>query len=153
MASAGEYDEQLRVPGWYWLVAAALVALLGAEFHIGLALPWKIATYAVMGGLVAALLLRSGATRVRIAEGSLIASGSTLPLGYAGRVDALDATATRAVMGPAADPDAYLVTRPWVHTAVRVQVVDPHDDTPYWLLGTRHPEALAAALERARARR
>lgn len=145
-----QYDERLQAPAWYWPVAAALVAMLGAEFHIGLALPWKIVTYAVAGGLVATVLLRGGAARVRVADGTLTAGGSSLPLRYAGRVTALDAAATRAVMGPATDPDAYVVTRPWVHTAVRVQVVDPQDDTPYWLLGTRHPQELAAALERAR---
>jgi hypothetical protein len=33
---------------------------------------------------------------------------------------------------------------------VAVQLEDPEDDTPYWVVGSRRPEALAAALEQAR---
>jgi hypothetical protein len=40
------------------------------------------------------------------------------------------------------------VTRGWLAQSVRVQVEDPEDDTPYWLVGTRRPEQLAAALQR-----
>ncbi len=49
-------------------------------------------------------------------------------------------------MGSEADARAYLLVRPYLKRAVRVTVVDPADPTPYWLVGTRHPEALAAAL-------
>jgi len=49
-----------------------------------------------------------------------------------------------------ADRNAFLVSRPWLHTAVRLMVVDPDDDTPYWIVGTRHPEELLAALDRTR---
>jgi hypothetical protein len=34
---------------------------------------------------------------------------------------------------------------------VRVPILDPADPAPYWVLSTRHPERLAAALEEARA--
>jgi hypothetical protein len=34
---------------------------------------------------------------------------------------------------------------------VRVPLLDPADPAPYWVVSTRHPEALAAALERAQA--
>jgi len=34
-----------------------------------------------------------------------------------------------------------------------VQIDDPRDPAPYWLLATRHPESLAAALAALRAGR
>jgi hypothetical protein len=43
-----------------------------------------------------------------------------------------------------------LVLPPFVPTAVRVELHDPADPTPYWLVGTRHPHHLAAAIEAAR---
>ena len=45
-----------------------------------------------------------------------------------------------------ADARAFLLLRPYVKTAVRVDLEDPADPTPYWLLSSRRPEALAAAL-------
>jgi hypothetical protein len=45
-----------------------------------------------------------------------------------------------------ADRNAFLVSRPWLHTAVRLMVTDPDDDTPYWIVGTRQPERLLAAV-------
>ncbi|HEY5420452.1 MAG TPA: DUF3093 family protein, partial [Marmoricola sp.] len=39
-----------------------------------------------------------------------------------------------------------LATRPYLKAAVRVPVSDPDDPAPYWLVGTRHPDRLAAAL-------
>jgi hypothetical protein len=63
-----------------------------------------------------------------------------------GTPEQLDKDATRRVLGVEADARAYLVTRPYLKHAVRVPVHDPADPTPYWLVATRHPERLAAAL-------
>ena len=55
--------------------------------------------------------------------------------------------ATRAlVAGPEADARAYLVLRPYVRTAVQVDLADPADPAPYWLISSRHPKRLADAL-------
>ncbi len=59
---------------------------------------------------------------------------------------ALDADATRRLAGVEADARAYLLLRPYLKRAVRVDVTDPADPAPYWLLSTRQPDELAAAL-------
>ncbi len=61
---------------------------------------------------------------------------------------ALDATQTRAELGTRLDARAFLCQRGWIHTAVRVDLVDPLDPTPYWIVSTRHPDDLVAALAR-----
>ena len=48
--------------------------------------------------------------------------------------------------GRDADARAYLLIRPYLQAPVRVDVRDPADPTPYWLVSTRHPEQLAAAV-------
>ena len=50
------------------------------------------------------------------------------------------------MLGVEADARAYLATRPYLKAAVKVPVSDPDDPAPYWLVGTRHPDRLAAAL-------
>ena len=52
--------------------------------------------------------------------------------------------------GQLLDARAYLLIRGWVDPVLRVEVVDSDDPTPYWLLSTRHPESIAAAIAAAR---
>ncbi|GAB7189988.1 DUF3093 domain-containing protein [Kineococcus sp. NUM-3379] len=110
--------------------------------------------FGVTGSLVAALAavalvvgaLVASATAVRVADGVLVAGRSRIPLDCLGAAVPLDAAAMRRELGPALDARAHLVTRAWVRTGVRVPVEDPEDPTPYWLVSTRRPDRLAAAL-------
>ncbi len=148
--SSGTYAERLLVPLWWWLVAAGLVALLGAEFHVGLPLLVKVVTYVVFGATAAFLLAFAGGVRVAVERGELVGGRARLPLQFAGDVVVVDRAAMRRLMGPGTDPAAYSVTRPWIPGGVRVSVTDPDDATPYWLLSSRHPRELAGAITAAR---
>jgi Protein of unknown function (DUF3093) len=44
------------------------------------------------------------------------------------------------------------VVRGYIPTAVLLLLDDPTDDTPYWVVSTRHPDRLVAALMAAGAR-
>lgn len=144
------YDERLRVPPWWWLAAVLLVAVLAVEAHLGVAVWVDILTVALLGTVAVALLLFVGAAHVAVAADTLAAGRARLPLQFAGEVAVLDRAAMRRLLGPGADPAAFTVVRPWVPGGVRVEVVDPADDTPYWLLSSRHPAELARAIEAAR---
>lgn len=145
------YEERLHVPWWWWPAAAALVALFSVELAVGLPRLAQVATVLVFGGVAGALLLSGGSARIRLANGNLYAGRAVLPLAHTGSLRVLDRRSTSLAMGREADAAAYTVTRPWLPGAVRVEVDDPADDTPYWLLGSRRPAELAAAIERARA--
>lgn len=146
-----DYDERLSVPGWWWPVAGGLVAMLGTELNAGLPLAAKVATYALVLAVAAGLLLFAGSARVGVHEATLEAGRARLPLEFAGPIDVLDRSGTRTALGTAADPAAYTVTRSWLPGSIRVEVRDPDDPTPYWLIGSRHPDRLAAAVVAARA--
>ena len=60
---------------------------------------------------------------------------------HLGAAEALDAEQTRRVAGVEADARAFLLLRPYLKRAVRVEITDPADPAPYWLLGTRRPDA------------
>jgi hypothetical protein len=72
-----------------------------------------------------------------------------IELDYLGEVTSLDAEQTSRRAGVEADARAHLVLRPYVQTAVQVALVDPDDPVPYWLISSRHPTELAAALKAA----
>lgn len=146
------YRERLWVPWWWWPFAAVVVALLGAEVHIGLPLAWKVGTYLVLGGVVVSWLLSVSLMPVAVAGGVLRAGAARLPVEHTGEIRPLDEALRRRLAGPRADPQAYLVTRSWVRGAVYVEVTDPADPTPYWVVATRRPDRLASALRAARDR-
>lgn len=63
----------------------------------------------------------------------------------------LDGEEARAWRLHKADPRAFMLLRSYVPTALRVEITDPDDPTPYVYLSTRAPKRLAAALDAVRA--
>ncbi|MEU7282356.1 DUF3093 domain-containing protein [Streptomyces sp. NPDC045431] len=144
------YDERLTAPRSWWLIAA-LVGLSGAL----IALP--LGTLPMLGGLILAGALAAigvstyGSVRVRVVAGSLVAGDARIPVSALGEPEVLDAEEARAWRTYKADPRAFMVLRGYVTEAVRVEVTDPADPTPYVYVSSRDPKALAAALTAARA--
>ncbi|WP_323792212.1 DUF3093 domain-containing protein, partial [Nocardioides sp.] len=85
-------------------------------------------------------------SEVKVADGELRVGRAHIAGHHLGRVEALDAEQTRRTAGVDADARAYLVLRPYLRRAVRITIDDPQDPAPYWLVSTRHPEQLAAAI-------
>lgn len=73
-----------------------------------------------------------------------------LPVDVIARVAEVPATAKSAALGRQLDPAAFVQHRVWVKTMVLIVLDDPEDPTPYWLISTRRPAELLAALDRAR---
>jgi Protein of unknown function (DUF3093) len=144
------YHERLRVPASWWLLGLLSILLLGSGFLAGF--DWRPAAfvYGVLIVFMAGGLVAWGRLGIEVTGGELRVSQHRLPLAQAGPVTVLDADQTRALRGPHADPAAFLVTRPYLPCAVYIAVDDPATGIPYWLIGTRHPAELAAAIEAAR---
>lgn len=143
------YSERLRVPASWWLLGLVVAAIFASTVWAGFPALAALASYVViMGGTVAGLLAY-GWPRIEVTGTELRAGKSVLPLAAAGQVTALDAAQTRALRGPRADPAAVLLIRPYLPLAVYVEVTAP-GGAPYWLIASRHPARLAAAIEASR---
>lgn len=144
------YDERLTAPRSWWLMAG-LAGVTAGLVLLPLGLVPMLAGL-VAGCAVAAVLVSAyGSVRIRVVADSLVAGDARIPLSALGRATALDAEEARAWRSHKADPRAYMVLRGYVPTAVRVEVVDPDDPTPYVYLSSRRPKRLAAELESGRA--
>jgi hypothetical protein len=142
------YDERLTAPLWVWAAVLSVAGVSAAALHGG-ATGWRaVVPYVVLLPVAVAGLLWVSRGRVRVADGVLHVPGARIPLDHLGGVTPLTREGTRRVRGPLAEPKAFVATRGWLSQSVRVQVEDPEDDTPYWLVGTRRPQDLAAALQR-----
>ena len=144
------WDERLTVPSWSWPAGLVLALLLGALVHGGAGGARAVVPYVVGVVLVLGALGLASRGHVRVEAGVLHVPGARVAVTVLGAVRALDREQTRRLRGPEADVRAYVAVRPWLSRAVQVQLEDPDDDTPYWLVGSRRPEALATALEQAR---
>jgi Protein of unknown function (DUF3093) len=147
-----DYHERLRPPLSWWFIAAVSILVLGTELVSGFSVLLSVVIYGGMAVICAAFLLHWGGAVVSVRGDVLRAGKVRLPLAYAGEVRPLDATQTRAMRGPRADPTAYMLIRPYLKQSVYVEVTGPNPDWPYLLICTRHPGSLAEAIEKTRAR-
>ncbi|MFW0797384.1 DUF3093 domain-containing protein [Gordonia sp. CPCC 205515] len=148
-SASDKYHERLRVPWWWWLAGAVATGVMGYEIQLSAhRASWSFAGYIVTAVLIAWLLWSMGRVQVRVtADGELVAHRARLPRSVIARGATVPATAKSAALGRQLDPAAYLVHRAWVKTMVLLVLDDPDDPTPYWLVSTRNPSALLAALE------
>ncbi|MFI8347553.1 DUF3093 domain-containing protein [Streptomyces sp. NPDC085596] len=143
--SAAPFEERLTAPRSWWLISV----LVGVSFALIL-LPFG--TLPLLGGLVggtavaAVMASAYGSPRIRVVGDALLAGEARIPVSALGAAEVLDAEEARAWRTHKADTRAFLLLRSYIPTALRVEVTDPEDPTPYLYLSTREPERLAAAI-------
>jgi hypothetical protein len=122
-------------------------------FEVGSGFTWPILSIVavVLIGFFIVPLVLSGRLRVRLDDGVLRVGQDELPVTSITAVAPLDRQQTRIQLGPRADPAAHLHVRGWIGPSVMVRLTDP-DPVPYWVVSTRHPVELAAAITVARQR-
>ncbi|MDQ6642409.1 MAG: DUF3093 domain-containing protein [Actinomycetota bacterium] len=140
------YRERLTVPLRWWVQTTMFLATIWLALVVSTPgwLAWTATGVCTAIGF--GLLLYLGSALVEVTAGQFRAGRARIPTRLLGTAEPLDKDATRRVLGVEADVRAYLLTRPYLKRSVRVPVRDPADPTPYWLVGTRHPHRLAAAL-------
>lgn len=129
--------------GWSFALGfAAFVLVAVLPVHEGAAV-----TAAVVAAVAGVTVAIRTATVVRVADGELRAGRAHIPLALLGPARALDREGVRTALGPGSDAREFACLRAWIPGAVQVQVTDPDDPTPSWLVSTRRPSELVAALE------
>jgi len=104
---------------------------------------------AVVSSVAAGLIVIGGANalspKVEIKD-QLIAGRFRLPLNVLGATTPLDRDQLRLLIGPEANPAARLVLRGDLREAVKVEIADADDPTPYIVISTRDAQALSSAI-------
>ena len=141
-----DYAERLTVPLRWWvqgtmLVASLWLAVLAATPEV---VAWSVTAVALV--LLVAVLVGYGRARVGVEGDTFRAGRAHVPLRFVGEVTALDEAGLRRLAGVDADARAYLLLRPYLKRGVRVDITDPEDPAPYWLVSCRRPEALVTAV-------
>jgi Protein of unknown function (DUF3093) len=141
----GQFEERLTAPVVWWFIALCGGLMVGLVF-LRYSMPLALGGLAVGTALSGALVVAYGRIGVSVRDGFLEAGEARLPLSALGDVAVLDPEQARELRTTGADMRAFMLLRGYVSTAVRVEVTDPEDPTPYLYLSTRRPQELALAL-------
>lgn len=143
--TTSRFKERL-VPGlgvfFAWLLIIPAVALVMLPIKAEAAIPAAIGAYVV----VVVLFLAMSPT-IEVRDGVLRAGRASIPVELLSEIEALGSDALRAAIGPGADARNFLLVRGWIHSGVKLEINDPSDPTPYWVLTCRRPIALVEALK------
>jgi hypothetical protein len=140
------FRERLSVPIIWWVLAGlfALSVLVAVGAYLGPT--WGLGT-SVATFLVAAAMFGSAAIVISVEKQEVRVGRASIEHAYIATCRALNAEETRRRTGVEADARAHLVLRPYIKTTVEITLDDIEDPVPYWLVSTRHPQRLAAALQ------
>jgi hypothetical protein len=140
------FDERWGTPLWWYPVAIAVASILAAEFRVA---AHDLTVWIPFGVLLpgaAVIVWTMGRSRVQVVGGQLRVNEAHLPLPLMASVYPLDAATLRRLVGRHGDPAAFVSIRPWIGSGVQIVLDDPDDPCPYWIISSRRPAELAAAL-------
>lgn len=146
------YRERLWVPWYWWPAAFAVAVLLAAEIHMGASGIRSWLPYLLLTPIPVWLLLWMGRRRIEVVDPGagapleLRAGPARLPVSFIARAAAVPSSAKSAALGRQLDPAAYVQHTPWVGPLLLIVLDDPDDPVPYWLISTRRPAQVLAAL-------
>ena len=139
------FAERLWPAAWLYL-ACALVIPASLLVFLPISVLAGIATAIVLYGGVLALLILT-APRIEVSEGQLRVGRARIGVDLVGEATSFRGAEATAERGVRLDARAWLCIRGWIDPVVRIELLDANDPAPYWLVSTRHPEELVAALE------
>ncbi|OBF15671.1 hypothetical protein A5727_14690 [Mycobacterium sp. ACS4331] len=150
------YRERLWVPWWWWPLGMGLAGLIALEVNQALSGASGVpdwVPFAALFAVAAAALIWLGRAEVSVVAGEggveLCAGPAHLPVSVISRTAVVPRSAKSAALGRQLDPAAYVLHRVWVGPMVLAVLDDADDPTPYWLVSSRHPDRLLAALNSA----
>jgi len=145
--ASSDYRERLS-PSLWALVAAAVCAPMAALTLTPIDQTLALVV-GVLVGIAVVVALVAAAPVVEVRDGVLHAGVARIPVDLLGEPETFTGPEAREVRGPLLDPRSFVLLRGGVDGLVRVPVLDEDDPAPAWIISTRTPDRLAAAIRRA----
>ena len=143
------YREQIWPSPWVFVstalvIPASLLVFLPINFFAGV-----IIAIVLYGAIVTVLVTSSPV--ILVFPGELVAGRARVPVDLISSVTSFEGEEATLQRGRLLDARAWLLIRGWVSPVVRIELSDASDPTPYWIVSTRSPAALVAAIASAKA--
>lgn len=143
--SGPAYRERLWPAPWV-LIATGLVIPASLLVFLPISPPAGVGVAVVLYGAIVGVLLATTPT-IEVTDVEFRAGRARMPRSVVGTAEAFEGDEASAERGTRLDARAWLLLRGWIPGVVKVEVVDDGDPTPYWLVSSRNPSRLAAALK------
>lgn len=116
-----------------WLTWAPFSQLLGTLLGVFLT-------------LIAAVLMIFTSRETKVTGGILYVAKAQIPIEFVGAIEIVDPKDAFRERGPKLDARAFLSIKSSLKGLVKIEITDPNDKTPYWLVSSRKPVDLKSAL-------
>ncbi len=134
-----------RWPIWLWLFSLFLTGSLAVAIQVALGNnPAGAAAVALTFLLFWAAL--STPLPISLDDKYLRVGGASIERSFISKAVPLSARDMALTRGREADARCWMALRFWVSSGVKVEINDPRDPTPYWLVSAKRATELAAAL-------
>ena len=135
----------LRPPIWvlafiYFMFLSLVIAIWAALDSTSTMIAFVVATLAIP------VIAQSLTSKIQVDQNELRIDKAHIELKYLGKATVLDSDAMRLLRTRDADPAAFLAIKFWASKGIKIEVNDPRDSTPYWLITSKRGEKLAALL-------
>ncbi|CAB4708141.1 MAG: DUF3093 family protein [Actinobacteria bacterium] len=139
------YQESLSWSWWLWLFAIFMAGSLSLAIWAAIGDRAAIILSAIEFGLLL-LAQRKSTLAITVTKGWLLVGPAAIERAFIHNFQALSSSQYKRVRGVDGDPAAYLQIRFWVNTAIKIDLRDPKDRTPYWLVSTNRANELTKIL-------
>ena len=139
------FREVIRAPFWllafiYFLFLSLVIAVWAAVGNQPALITWVVSTLLIL------LIGAKSPLIIEVDENELRAGPAHIELKYIGQVTALNGKAMGRLRTRDADPASFLIFRFWRSTGVKIEIKDPRDPTPYWLVTCKRSAELVEVL-------
>ena len=139
------FREVIRAPFWllafiYFLFLSLVIAVWAAIGNQPALITWIVST-----ALIILIAIKSPLV-IEVDAEQLRAGPAHIEVKYLGAAKALDGKEMGRLRTRDADPASFLIFRFWRSTGVKVEINDPRDQTPYWLITSKRNNELAEIL-------
>lgn len=143
-----DYREKLWPSPWLFIIIALVIPASLLVF-----LPISVLAGVLTGAglyLGSALLLVLASPTVVVSDGVLTAGRARIETSLLGEAVPFEGAEATLERGQKLDARAWLLIRGWIAPVVRIPLTDPTDPSPYWLVSSRRPQKMAAAINGSR---
>jgi len=103
---------------------------------------WALITF-VVSELAIIFLGLFAAPTLSLSSKTLSIGNVQIPTQYVKAITGVDPSAQQSEKGPKLNPSAYVRFQVGVKGLIKVELNDPNDPTPYWLISSRNPDLVA----------
>ncbi|MSY98726.1 MAG: DUF3093 family protein [Actinobacteria bacterium] len=139
------YQERITWSWWLWAFALFMAGSVSLSIWAALG-----NTPALIVSIIQFVLLIVASERtaleITVTKGWLLVGPAAIERAFIHNFKALDFAEYKRIRGVDADPASYLQIRFWISTALKLDIRDPKDKTPYWLISTNRATELAKVL-------